>query len=45
VTASSVQSAAMKYIYDKCPAVVGYGSVEGMTDYNRIRSGMFWLRM
>lgn len=33
-----------KYIYDKCPAVVGLGSVENLPDYNLIRSSMYLLR-
>ncbi|CAL1541279.1 unnamed protein product [Lymnaea stagnalis] len=33
-----------KYIYDKCPAVVGIGPIEALTDYNRLRAGMYWLR-
>eukprot|EP00054_Salpingoeca_dolichothecata_P008055 m.46020 g.46020 ORF g.46020 m.46020 type:complete len:465 (-) comp17478_c0_seq1:154-1548(-) len=45
VTVDQVQAAAYKYIFDKDPAVVGYGPIEQLTDYNRIRSGMFWLRV
>nr|P86201.1 RecName: Full=Cytochrome b-c1 complex subunit 1, mitochondrial; AltName: Full=Complex III subunit 1; AltName: Full=Core protein I; AltName: Full=Ubiquinol-cytochrome-c reductase complex core protein 1 [Mesocricetus auratus] len=33
-----------RYFYDQCPAVAGYGPIEQLPDYNRIRSGMFWLR-
>ncbi|KAJ3368682.1 hypothetical protein HDU91_000388 [Kappamyces sp. JEL0680] len=40
VTAKDVMAAAQKYIYDKEVAVVGYGPVEGLQDYNRIRSAM-----
>jgi len=40
VTLSSVMSATQKYIYDKEVAVVGYGPVESLQDYNRIRSAM-----
>jgi len=29
VTAKTVREACMKYIYDKCPAVVGYGKYQG----------------
>ena len=44
VDPAAVQAAAHKYIYDKCPAVAAFGPVESMPDYNRIRSGMRWLR-
>lgn len=40
-----VRSVLMNYVYDKCPVVVGVGPIESLTDYNRIRSGMFWLRV
>lgn len=40
VTAQDVMAAAQKYIYDKEVAVVGYGPVEGLQDYNRIRAAM-----
>uniref|UniRef100_A0A2K5RCR6 Cytochrome b-c1 complex subunit 1, mitochondrial n=1 Tax=Cebus imitator TaxID=2715852 RepID=A0A2K5RCR6_CEBIM len=30
--------------YDQCPAVAGYGPIEQLTDYNRNRSSIFWLR-
>ena len=39
-----VRRVATKYIFDRCPAVAGVGPIEALTDYNRIRSGMFWLR-
>ena len=29
VTAKTVREVCMKYIYDKCPAVVGYGECRG----------------
>jgi len=45
VDTSTVKKAANKYIYDKCPVTAGVGPVEGMTDYNRLRSGMYWLRV
>jgi predicted Zn-dependent peptidase len=34
-----------KYFYDQCPAVAAVGPIESLTDYNRIRSNMFWLRI
>jgi len=41
----TLKSTASKYIYDKCIAAAGYGSIEGMTDYNRMRSDTYWLRL
>jgi processing peptidase subunit beta len=40
VTLNDVMKVAAKYIYDKEVAVVGYGPVETLQDYNRIRSAM-----
>ncbi|CAD7084923.1 unnamed protein product [Hermetia illucens] len=45
VTAQNVRDVAMKYIYDRCPAIAAVGPVENLPDYNRIRSSMFWLRV
>ncbi|KAK2148358.1 hypothetical protein LSH36_501g05002 [Paralvinella palmiformis] len=45
ITAKTVRDVCMNYIYDKCPAVAGVGPVEQLPDYNRIRSGMYWLRL
>ena len=66
VDANRVREVCMKYIYDRCPAVVGVGQylnaihkarlvkcfvshsvgpIEQLTDYNRVRSGMYWLRL
>uniref|UniRef100_A0A7N5JB50 Cytochrome b-c1 complex subunit 1, mitochondrial n=1 Tax=Ailuropoda melanoleuca TaxID=9646 RepID=A0A7N5JB50_AILME len=44
VDASVVRKVCSKYLYDQCPAVAGLGPIEQLPDYNRIRSGMFWLR-
>lgn len=33
-----------KYIYDRCPAVAAIGPIETLTDYTRIRAGMYWIR-
>nr|1BCC_A Chain A, Ubiquinol Cytochrome C Oxidoreductase [Gallus gallus]2BCC_A Chain A, UBIQUINOL CYTOCHROME C OXIDOREDUCTASE [Gallus gallus]3BCC_A Chain A, UBIQUINOL CYTOCHROME C OXIDOREDUCTASE [Gallus gallus] len=44
VDARMVREVCSKYIYDQCPAVAGPGPIEQLPDYNRIRSGMFWLR-
>lgn len=45
VTAKDVRDVALKYIYDRCPAVAAVGPVENLPDYNRIRSSMYWLRL
>ncbi|XP_022211651.1 mitochondrial-processing peptidase subunit beta [Drosophila obscura] len=45
VSVSNVRDVAMKYIYDRCPAVAAVGPVENLPDYNRIRSSMYWLRV
>ncbi|XP_032506016.1 cytochrome b-c1 complex subunit 1, mitochondrial isoform X6 [Phocoena sinus] len=44
VDASIMREVCSKYFYDQCPAVAGLGPIEQLPDYNRIRSGMFWLR-
>jgi len=45
VDAQLVKDTCYKYIYDRCPAVAAVGPVENLPDYNRIRSGMYWLRL
>lgn len=40
VTAEDVMKAAKDYILDREVAVVGYGPVEGLQDYNRTRAAM-----
>ncbi|KAI3386523.1 hypothetical protein SNEBB_006057 [Seison nebaliae] len=40
-----VKAVCNKYIYDKCPAVAGVGPIEQLIDYNRIRAGMYWMRV
>jgi processing peptidase subunit beta len=45
VTAENIRKVAMKYIYDRCPAIAAVGPVENLPDYNRIRSSMYWLRV
>jgi len=45
VDAKMVKDICTKYIYDKCPAVAGVGPCEQLPDYNRIRGGMYWLRI
>jgi len=45
IDAKMVKEICTKYIYDKCPAVAGVGPVEQLPDYNRVRGGMYWLRL
>ncbi|KAK3610572.1 hypothetical protein CHS0354_009012 [Potamilus streckersoni] len=45
VNAKKLKEVCTKYLYDKCPAVAAIGPVEGLPDYSRIRSGMYWLRL
>lgn len=45
VTAENIRDVCTKYIYDRCPAVAAVGPVEALTDYDRIRSNMYWLRI
>uniref|UniRef100_A0A8C5E9I3 Cytochrome b-c1 complex subunit 1, mitochondrial n=1 Tax=Gouania willdenowi TaxID=441366 RepID=A0A8C5E9I3_GOUWI len=44
VTPKIVRDICSKYIYDKCPAVAAVGPIEQLSDYNRVRSAMYWLR-
>jgi len=44
VGANVVKDTCFKYIYDRCPAVAAVGPIENLPDYNKIRSGMYWLR-
>ncbi|CAK9289956.1 unnamed protein product [Gordionus sp. m RMFG-2023] len=45
VDADTLRQTCMDYIYDKCPVVAAIGPIENLLDYNRIRSGMYWLRI
>jgi processing peptidase subunit beta len=45
VSAKTIRDVCMKYVYDKCPAIASVGPVEGLPDYNRLRGGMYWLRL
>lgn len=45
VDAEVVKQVCTKYIYDRCPAVAAVGPIEALTDYSRIRSNMYWLRV
>ncbi|XP_050536678.1 mitochondrial-processing peptidase subunit beta [Daktulosphaira vitifoliae] len=43
VTAKKVHGIAMKYLFDRCPAVAAVGPVEQLLDYNRLRAAMRWV--
>lgn len=45
VDAALVQDTCYKYIYDRCIAIGAVGPIENLPDYNRIRAGMYWLRL
>eukprot|EP00096_Caligus_rogercresseyi_P003989 TRINITY_DN180_c0_g1_i1.p1 TRINITY_DN180_c0_g1~~TRINITY_DN180_c0_g1_i1.p1 ORF type:complete len:477 (+),score=141.93 TRINITY_DN180_c0_g1_i1:737-2167(+) len=45
VDAKLVKDVCFKYIYDRCPVVAAVGPVENLLDYNKIRSGLYWLRV
>merc|ERR1712083_826744 len=45
VDAALVKETCYKYIYDRCPAIAAVGPIENLPDYNRVRSGMYWLRL
>ncbi|CAG4983834.1 unnamed protein product [Colias eurytheme] len=45
VTVDNVKDVCYKYLYDRCPVVAAVGPTEALPDYNRIRSGMYWLRV
>lgn len=44
IDAPTVRRVASKYLYDKDPALVGMGPIEGLPDYNRIQTATSWLR-
>merc|ERR1719433_399137 len=45
IDAKTIRDVATKYIYDRCPAIAGIGPTEQLPDYNRVRGGMYWLRL
>jgi len=45
VSARTIRDVCMKYVYDKCPAIASIGPVDAVPDYNRLRAGMYWLRL
>ncbi|KAL2102465.1 hypothetical protein ACEWY4_001633 [Coilia grayii] len=44
ITADTIKDVCTKYIYNKAPAIAAVGPIEQLPEYNRIRSGMYWLR-
>merc|ERR1711963_621827 len=38
ITPDTVKEVCLKYIYDQCPAMVGVGPIEALTDYNILRA-------
>ncbi|XP_012694658.2 mitochondrial-processing peptidase subunit beta [Clupea harengus] len=44
ISADTIKDVCTKYIYNKAPAIAAVGPIEQLPDYNRIRSGMYWLR-
>ena len=45
VDADLVRQTCYNFVYDKCPVVAAVGPTENLTDYNRMRAGMYWLRV
>jgi len=45
VNAQLVRDTCYKYIYDRCPVMAAVGPTENLPDYNRVRSGMYWIRV
>jgi len=43
ITPDTVKEVCQKYVYDVCPAMAGIGPIEGLTDYNVLRGGMWSL--
>jgi processing peptidase subunit beta len=44
IDARVVKEVCTRYIYDKCPVLVGIGPIEQLPDYNRIRGNLYWFR-
>ncbi|XP_032076919.1 mitochondrial-processing peptidase subunit beta [Thamnophis elegans] len=44
VDAQTIKEVCTKYIYNKRPAVAAVGPLEQLPDYERLCSGMYWLR-
>ncbi|XP_009326652.1 PREDICTED: mitochondrial-processing peptidase subunit beta [Pygoscelis adeliae] len=44
IDAQTIREICTKYIYNKHPAVAAVGPIEQLPEYNKICSGMYWLR-
>ncbi|XP_064400504.1 mitochondrial-processing peptidase subunit beta-like [Halichondria panicea] len=44
IDSQTVRDVMTRYLYDKCPVIVGIGPIEQLFEYNRIRGGMYWAR-
>uniref|UniRef100_A0A8C9W377 Mitochondrial-processing peptidase subunit beta n=1 Tax=Scleropages formosus TaxID=113540 RepID=A0A8C9W377_SCLFO len=44
INAQTIKDVCTKYIYNKPPAIAAVGPIEQLPDYNRIQSGMYWLK-
>ncbi|XP_010723172.1 mitochondrial-processing peptidase subunit beta isoform X1 [Meleagris gallopavo] len=44
IDAQTIREVCTKYIYNKHPAVAALGPIEQLPEYNKICSGMYWLR-
>lgn len=44
LTGDDIRKTCYNYIYDKCPAIAAVGPIEGLGDYTRLRSSMYWIR-
>uniref|UniRef100_A0A8C2T1T4 Mitochondrial-processing peptidase subunit beta n=2 Tax=Coturnix japonica TaxID=93934 RepID=A0A8C2T1T4_COTJA len=44
INAQTIREVCTKYIYDKRPAVAALGPIEQLPEYDKICSGMYWLR-
>ncbi|KAH9638340.1 hypothetical protein HF086_006520 [Spodoptera exigua] len=45
ITVDHVRRACYQYLFDKCPVVAAVGPTEGLLEYPRIRSYMYWSRV
>ncbi|CAK1588124.1 unnamed protein product [Parnassius mnemosyne] len=45
ISSNDIKAVCYKYLYDKCPVVAAVGPTEALTDYSRIRSNTYWLRL
>ncbi|XP_023941751.2 cytochrome b-c1 complex subunit 1, mitochondrial-like [Bicyclus anynana] len=45
ISAARVKNVCEEYFYDKCPVISGIGATEGIMQYSRTRSWMYWLKV